>query len=130
MKAPRAPASLPHDEQAGADSVARFAEKHGISRSMAYEEIANGCLVARKVGARTIITSEDAAKWRRALPKAKANGPRRVVTPAAVRDATRARTAAPDRAPRRKGDKHGPGTAPADDPDGAGSARRRAATQP
>jgi hypothetical protein len=60
----------PPDEHGGADSVKRFADKNGISRAQAYKEIGAGRLTARKVGARTIITHEDAAKWRRALPKA------------------------------------------------------------
>jgi hypothetical protein len=117
MKAPRAPASLPHDEQAGADSVEGFAEKHGISRSQAFKEIAAGRLIARKCGSRTLITSEDAAAWRRRLPKAKANGPGRVATATAHRDATRARTAAPDRPRRQKG-------AQADDQDEASPGAR------
>jgi hypothetical protein len=65
---------LPHD---GADSVERFAEKNAISRAQAFVEIASGRLIARKVGSRTIITQEDAAKWRKSLPKAaarKSNG--------------------------------------------------------
>jgi len=57
------------DEVAGADSVERFAAKHAISRAQTYLEIAAGRLIARKVGSRTIITREDAARWRRALPK-------------------------------------------------------------
>jgi hypothetical protein len=65
MKSPTA--HLPHD---GADSVERFAEKNAISRAQAFIEIASGRLIARKVGSRTIITQEDAAKWRRSLPKA------------------------------------------------------------
>jgi hypothetical protein len=51
-----------------AQSVDDFARDHDISRSQAYEEIKAGRLKARKVGARTIITDEDAADWRRALP--------------------------------------------------------------
>ena len=66
----------PPDEHDGADSVKRFADKNGISRAQAYKEIGTGRLIARKVGARTIITHEDAAKWRRALPKASANARR------------------------------------------------------
>jgi hypothetical protein len=69
MKAPRRSADPPHDEQDGADSVERFAAKHAISRAQAYKEIAAGRLIARKVGSRTIIPREDAARWRRALPK-------------------------------------------------------------
>jgi hypothetical protein len=119
MKAPRAPASLPHDEQAGADSVESFAKKHGLSPSMVWKQIANGHLIARKCGSRTLITSEDAAAWRRALP-------RRVVTPTATahREATRARTAAPDRPRRQKGNKHGLETAQADDQDEASPGAR------
>jgi hypothetical protein len=67
MKAPHdAP---PHD---GADSVEHFAEKNAISRAQAFKEISSGRLIARKVGSRTIITHEDAAKWRSSLPKAAA----------------------------------------------------------
>jgi hypothetical protein len=123
MKAPRAPASLPHDEQAGADSVERFAEKHGISRSQVFKEIANGRLTARKCGSRTLITSEDSRAWRRRLPKAKANGPGRVATPTAHREATRVRTAAPDRPRRQKG-------AQVDDPDEASPGARRGVPSP
>jgi hypothetical protein len=75
--------SSPHDEHDGADSVERFAAKHDISRAQAYKEIASRRLIARKVGARTIITHEDAAKWRKRLPKANCNGSRSVATPTA-----------------------------------------------
>ena len=71
---PRASDSLPHDQRGGAYTVEEFATKHAISRAQAYKEIAEGRLTARKVGSRTIITIEDAAKWRRSLPKAPANG--------------------------------------------------------
>jgi hypothetical protein len=70
MTPPRAAAGVPHEEHDGALTVARFALSHSISRAQAYKEIAAGRLTARKVGSRTIITSEDAAAWRRALPKA------------------------------------------------------------
>jgi len=69
MKTPRTSAVPPHDEHDGADSVKRFAAKNAISRAQTYLEIAAGRLIARKVGSRTIITREDASKWRRALPK-------------------------------------------------------------
>jgi hypothetical protein len=52
-----------------ADTIEEFAVKNRISRSQTYKEIAAGRLIARKVGARTIITKEDGAAWRRALPK-------------------------------------------------------------
>ena len=65
MKAPHA--GSPHD---GADSVDLFAKKNAISRAQAFKEISSGRLVARKVGSRTIVTHEDAAKWGRSLPRA------------------------------------------------------------
>lgn len=80
MKAPRATAVCPHDDHDGADSIERFAAKNAISRAQAYKEIAAGRLTARKVGARTIVTHEDAAKWRRALPKASARDARAKTT--------------------------------------------------
>jgi len=52
-----------------ADTVGQFAIRNCISRAQAYKEIAAGRLTARKVGGRTIITREDAADWRRSLPK-------------------------------------------------------------
>jgi hypothetical protein len=52
-----------------ADTIDEFAVKNRISRSQVYKEIASGRLIARKVNSRTIITREDAAAWRNALPK-------------------------------------------------------------
>ena len=52
----------------GGYSVDRFAAEHDISRSQVYVEISQGRLVARKVGTRTLITAEDAARWRKNLP--------------------------------------------------------------
>ncbi len=60
---------MQHTFEADADSIDAFAIKNNISRRTAYEEINLGRLIARKVGSRTIITKEDAAAWRRALPK-------------------------------------------------------------
>ena len=74
MRTPRTSAVSPHDEHGGADTVATFAVKHAISRAQTYKEIAEGRLTARKVGTRTIITHEDAAKWRRTLPKMPLDG--------------------------------------------------------
>jgi len=51
-----------------ADSIEEFAERHRISRSQVYKEIREGRLTARKIASRTIITREDGAEWRRALP--------------------------------------------------------------
>jgi hypothetical protein len=53
----------------GAYSIEDFARLHSIGRSTAYGEIAAGRLVARKMRSRTVITSEDAEKWRANLPK-------------------------------------------------------------
>jgi len=52
-----------------ADGLDEFAAKNNISRRKVYDEISAGRLIARKVGSRTIITKEDAAAWRQALPK-------------------------------------------------------------
>jgi hypothetical protein len=49
--------------------IEEFAEAHDISRAQTYVEIRTGRLVAKKVGSRTIITIEDAAAWRHALPR-------------------------------------------------------------
>jgi hypothetical protein len=66
---------LSRDERSGAavsdfdaDTVEEFAVRNRISRSQAYKEIAAGRLVARKIGARTIVLRDDAEAWRRALP--------------------------------------------------------------
>jgi hypothetical protein len=61
------------DSDHDAYTVGQFAARHGISRSQTYVEIASGRLVARKVNSRTVITREDAARWRRSLPKMQAN---------------------------------------------------------
>ena len=102
MKAPHRSADSPHDEQDGADSVARFAAKHAISRAQTYLEIAAGRLIARKVGSRTIITREDAAMWRRALPKMSARDHDDRAAVAAHRNVSRRDHQ--HRAPARRGD--------------------------
>src|SRR6266436_5598343 len=56
-------------------SVDEFAVRNGISRRQAYNEISTGRLIARKVNSRTIITREDAATWRRSLPRMPAAAP-------------------------------------------------------
>jgi hypothetical protein len=43
-------------------------DRLGISRSKAYEEIAAGRLIARKCGARTLITFASAQEWLDSLP--------------------------------------------------------------
>lgn len=54
-------------------SVENFARRNGIGRTTAYEEIKEGRLVARKVGARTVVLDEDAKAWRENLPKVEAS---------------------------------------------------------
>jgi hypothetical protein len=50
-------------------SVEEFAQDNGISRYTVYREINDGKLIARRVRGKTIVTAEDAAAWRRSLPK-------------------------------------------------------------
>lgn len=49
-------------------SITRLAKESDISRSMIYEEIAAGRLIARKIGRRTIVRRADALLWLRSLP--------------------------------------------------------------
>lgn len=53
-------------------SVEEFCETYDICRSLAYVEIREGRLKARKVGRRTIIAGEDAEDWFARLPRVKA----------------------------------------------------------
>jgi hypothetical protein len=69
-------------EQSDAYSLTSFASRHGISRSKIYGEIKAGRLIARKIGDRTIILTEDGRAWRENLPKVLAN------IPASARDQT------------------------------------------
>jgi hypothetical protein len=48
--------------------ITRLAKESDISRSMIYEEIAAGRLIARKVGRRTVVRRSDALLWLRSLP--------------------------------------------------------------
>ena len=49
-------------------SLSEFCEQYGPGRTTAYEEIKNGRLRARKIGKRTVITTDDAEKWLQSLP--------------------------------------------------------------
>jgi hypothetical protein len=49
-------------------SVRLFCETYDIGRTKAYEEINAGRLKARKIGSRTIISTDDAESWLNALP--------------------------------------------------------------
>jgi hypothetical protein len=50
-------------------SVPEFARRNDIGVTLAYREIKTGHLIARKIGRRTIVTSEDAKAWRANLEK-------------------------------------------------------------
>jgi excisionase family DNA binding protein len=54
--------------QQRAMSIDGFAQRYGIGRTTAYEEIKQKRLRARKVGKRTIITDDDAEAWLQRLP--------------------------------------------------------------
>jgi excisionase family DNA binding protein len=49
-------------------SIEEFAELTGVSRSSVYKALRSGCLTARKIGKRTIISAEDAEKYFHRLP--------------------------------------------------------------
>lgn len=49
-------------------SIERLAKESDISRSLIYEEIAGGRLIARKIGRRTVVRRSDALRWLRSLP--------------------------------------------------------------
>lgn len=49
-------------------TIESFGPAHNIGRNKVIEELKSGRLKARKLGARTIITAEDAADWRQSLP--------------------------------------------------------------
>jgi hypothetical protein len=67
------------------NSIQAVAREEGFSVSFLYKQIADGKLVARKAGARTIITPEDRAAWRESMPKIE---PRAALTSVAAADAT------------------------------------------
>jgi hypothetical protein len=43
--------------------IAEFCARNGISRRLAYDEIGSGRLKIRKVGRRSIVTTEDEDAW-------------------------------------------------------------------
>ena len=49
-------------------SVRGFCESVGIGRTRFYQEVKTGRLRVRKVGRRTIVTSDDAEDWLNCLP--------------------------------------------------------------
>lgn len=52
----------------GAMSVAQFCRWASIGKTKFYEELNSQRLMARKLGAKTIILRDDAEKWLRSLP--------------------------------------------------------------
>ena len=54
-----------------ARSVSGFAQHHGLSRSRIYELIAQGVVIARMCGGRTLIYDDDNLNFRLALPLVK-----------------------------------------------------------
>ena len=50
-------------------SISRLVRESDVSRSLIYEEIAAGHLIARKIGRRTIVRRADALAWLRSLPQ-------------------------------------------------------------
>ena len=49
-------------------SVAEAAKAAGVGRTTFFEEIRRGRITARKVGRRTIITTDDLDTWLKSLP--------------------------------------------------------------
>ena len=62
-----------------ARSVTGFAQHHGLSRSRIYELIAQGVVIARKCGGRTLIYDDDNLNFRQALPLVKSRSAKGVV---------------------------------------------------
>jgi excisionase family DNA binding protein len=55
-------------------SVEQAAKAAGVGRTLLFEEIRKGRITARKVGRRTIITTEALDAWPESLPVKGANG--------------------------------------------------------
>jgi excisionase family DNA binding protein len=55
-------------------TVSQFTDRYEISRSQMYEEVAEGRLRLRKVGAKSLIAHEDAEAWLESLPKVGGKG--------------------------------------------------------
>ncbi|MGA8692624.1 MAG: helix-turn-helix domain-containing protein [Xanthobacteraceae bacterium] len=56
------------DEIDGALTVEEFCRCYRVGRTVAYEEIGAGRLIARKRGSRTLIARDEARRWFRGLP--------------------------------------------------------------
>jgi excisionase family DNA binding protein len=55
-------------------SVEEAAKAAGVGRTLLFEEIRKGRITARKVGRRTIITTDELDAWLKALPTAGKGG--------------------------------------------------------
>jgi excisionase family DNA binding protein len=58
----------------GAFTIASFCEVHNIGRTSVYAEIKRGRLRVVKVGRKTLVTTDDAARWLASLPSSDAIG--------------------------------------------------------
>jgi excisionase family DNA binding protein len=57
-----------HDEMRGALTVSGFCQVYRIGRTRVYQEIKEGRLRAKKLGAKTLILHTDAEAWAHSLP--------------------------------------------------------------
>jgi hypothetical protein len=57
------------------------AARNGIGRTSVYAAINSGALIARKFGARTIITPEAEAAWLKSLPKLRSRDRQQAAAP-------------------------------------------------
>ncbi len=52
-------------------SVEEAAKAAGLGRTLIFQEIRNGNLIARKIGRRTVILREDLERWLKSRPSAR-----------------------------------------------------------
>jgi hypothetical protein len=50
-------------------SISRLVKVCDVSRTVIYQEIAAGHLIARKIGRRTVVRRSDAIRWLQGLPR-------------------------------------------------------------
>lgn len=62
-------AKLISPPQRAAHNLTEFSERYGVAEATLRKEIVAGRLVARKVGALTVITADAEKDWLNALPK-------------------------------------------------------------
>jgi excisionase family DNA binding protein len=49
-------------------TIQEFSQVYGLGRTRVYQELRSGRLRGRKIGKRTVITTDDAEDWLRSLP--------------------------------------------------------------